>query len=125
MKLEFAWPRKGDHPFIEGNFESQSPTWVDLKWLEGYLNDSVMADAFRESGDKIIKDLERKENPRHSDVLFMPIAYLYRHSLELQMKQVIRLGIRVGAIALQHVRGRFIINLVLGHVLSDEPSRLT
>lgn len=96
--MDSQWPQKGDHPFAGGKFDPESPTWVNLDWLTGWLNDSLIADAFKEAGDKIINELARKEDPRHPDVFFMPIAYLYRHSLELQMKQVIRLGIRVEAI---------------------------
>ena len=96
--MDFEWPKKGDHPFAGGKFDPQSPTWVNLDWLTGWLTDSLLADAFKEAADKIISELKRKEDYRHSDMFFMPIAYLYRHSLELQMKQVIRLGIRVEAI---------------------------
>jgi hypothetical protein len=98
MKIDLQWPKKGDHPFSGGIFDYRSPTWVDLDWLNVWLTDSLLADAFKEAGDKIIMELERKEDPRHPDMFFMPISYLYRHSLELQMKQVIRLGIRVEAI---------------------------
>jgi len=98
MKLDSQWPKKGDHPFDGGTFDPYSPTWVNLDWLNGWINDSLLADAFKEAGDKIIKELERKDDHRHPDMFFMPIAYLYRHSLELQMKQVIRLGISVDAI---------------------------
>jgi hypothetical protein len=92
-KGNFRWPKEGDDPFPENIFTPQSRTWVNLEWRKWSFNDSSFAQAFKEAGDNIITQLSRKGNRRHPDMLFMPIAYLYRHSLELQLKQIIRLGI--------------------------------
>jgi hypothetical protein len=94
MEQEIRWPKKGDSLFPRNAFDPHSPTWVNLEWLAGWVSDdSLYALAFKEAGDKIIKELSRGEDLRHPDMFFMPIAYLYRHSLELSMKQIIRLGI--------------------------------
>jgi len=93
---DFRWPKKGDSPFLGGIADPNSPTWVNLDWLsQQNIGDSLLAVAFKDAGDKIIKELSRREDYRNPDVFFMPIAYLYRHSLELKMKEIIKLGIRL------------------------------
>ena len=97
-KGNFRWPRKEDDPFPENIFTPQSRTWVNLEWLKWSFNDASFAQAFKEAADKIIKQLSKKGNRRHPDMLFMPIAYLYRHGLELQLKQIIKLGMDLGVV---------------------------
>jgi hypothetical protein len=48
--------------------------------------------AFKEAGDKIVKEIRRDDDGMPADIYFMPVAYLYRHSLELKLKEIIRLG---------------------------------
>lgn len=89
------WPKVGDKPF-KGTGSMTSSTGCSLSWMSNWrINDSLYAEAFKEAGDKIINELEREENAKHPDMYFFPIAYLYRHCLELQMKNIIRLGIRL------------------------------
>ena len=96
MEEDFRWPKKGDDPFLVKAIEPNSPTWVSLKWLASLkVDDSFFATAFKEAGDKIIKELSRGEDSLEPDKFFMPISYLYRHSLELKIKQLIRLGIKL------------------------------
>lgn len=99
MDEKSRWPKKGDNPFLVGSADPSSPTWASLQWLASMkVDDAYIATAFKEAGDKIIKELSRGEDIKHCDMFFMPIAYLYRHSMELQMKEIIRLGIRLGLI---------------------------
>jgi hypothetical protein len=93
----FRWPQKGDNPFLVKAREPNSPTWAALDWLAAPLkiSDSFLARAFKEAGDKIIKDLARSNTREHGEKFFHPIAFLYRHSLELKMKEVVRLGIEL------------------------------
>lgn len=96
MKGDFRWPKKGDNPFLVKLADRNSPTWASLHWLASFNHDdSLFSTAFKEAGDKIVKELSRGKYPSHPDMFFMPIAYLYRHSLELKMKHIIRLGIRL------------------------------
>jgi len=93
MDDEFRWPQKGDNPFLVTAIELNSSTWASLPWLASLkVDDSFLAAAFKEAGDKIVKELGRSEDFQHPDKFFMPIAYLYRHSLELKMKTIVRLG---------------------------------
>lgn len=96
MDDEFRWPKKGDNPFLVKAVEPNSPTWASLHWLASLkVDDSFFAKAFKEAGDKIVRELTRDEDSQHPDMFFMPIAYLYRHSLELKMKEIVRLGIKL------------------------------
>lgn len=97
MEENFRWPKKGDNPFRVKFADRNSPTWASPHWLSFQdFNDSFLAGAFKEAGDKIIKELSRGEDTTHPDKFFIPIGYLYRHSLELKMKHLIRLGIKLG-----------------------------
>lgn len=93
---EIKWPQKGDHPFLVKSADPQSSTWCSLNWFASWeIDDSFFAEGFKESADKIIKELRRGENCEHPDIYFLPIAYLYRHSLELKMKQIVKLALRI------------------------------
>jgi hypothetical protein len=91
---DYRWPKRGDNPFLTKTVEPDSPTWAALHFLASLnIDDSFLAEAFKEAGDRIVEDLARANTFQHADKFFMPIAYLYRHSLELKMKEAIRLGI--------------------------------
>ncbi len=77
-----------------------SKTWASLEWMKySYsFGDSMLADFFKEAGDKIINDLKRRKYGKHAEMYFMPIAYLYRHSLELKMKEIIGVLLKLGLI---------------------------
>lgn len=94
MDEELRWPKKGDNPFLVKGADPKSPTWTSLRWLTSLdVDDTFFAHAFKEAADKIINELSRGDDPWHPDKFFMPIAYLYRHGLELQLKQLIKMGI--------------------------------
>lgn len=98
MKLttKIRWPKMGDRPFKDKTKDIQSATWCSLSWMANFrLDDSLYAEAFKEAGDKIIDELEREKSPKHPDMYFFPIAFLYRHCLELQIKSIMRLGIQL------------------------------
>jgi len=96
MDNEYRWPKKGDDPFLIKPTSRLSPTWASLHWMENMrVNDSLLASAFKECGDKIIDELDKTNNRRHADIYFFPIGYLYRHALELKMKQIIRLALNM------------------------------
>ncbi len=87
-------PKRGDNLFLVKTVEPDSPTWAALHFLASLsINDSFLAEAFKEAGDRIVEDLVRANTYEPAHKFFMPIAYLYRHSLELKMKEVVRLGI--------------------------------
>lgn len=93
---QLHWPKKGDNPFSGKNGDYRSPTWCLFPWPPNLdLDDTYYANAFKKAGDKIISELERGESIEHADPMFIPVAYLYRHCLELKMKAVIKKGLKL------------------------------
>ncbi|MFA6012907.1 MAG: hypothetical protein WC799_23165 [Desulfobacteraceae bacterium] len=93
------WPKKGDNPFKVKDGDRMSPAWISLKWLATMQpNDTIYAEAFKRSGDKLVDALCQQEIRSPSDIYFMPITYLYRHSLEIQLKEIIKFSLRLGLI---------------------------
>ncbi|MBU4069015.1 MAG: hypothetical protein KKH17_12090 [Proteobacteria bacterium] len=77
-----------------------SPSWAYVRWLESLdIDDSIYSMAFKEAGDKIVKGIHRDYDGTPADIFFMPITYLYRHSLELKLKYIIKLGCDLDLIA--------------------------
>jgi len=93
------WPFKGQDIFSVKSVTIDSPTLVALQWLSDlHVTDSWLADAFKTSADRLIDDLKRRKGLEHADIYFFPIGYLYRHSLELKLKQVVRLAVKLDLI---------------------------
>jgi len=57
------------------------------------VDERYLAEAFKKAGDYVIEHLKTGQVFGNPDNMFMPIAYLYRHSLELMLKHLVRLGI--------------------------------
>ena len=92
MQPNFNWPKKGDRAFKP----SLSP--ADKGRLEAFVmpSDGTYVVGFQRAADMIVDAAQSDDlNP---DDLFFPVAYLYRHHLELMLKELVRLGIRIGAI---------------------------
>jgi hypothetical protein len=98
MDEECRWPKKGDNPFLIEAVEPNSPTWASIRCLSSNFDDSFLGSAFKEAGDKIIKELSRGEDWQPPDQFFLPVAYLYRHGVELKLKKLIRIGMELDLI---------------------------
>lgn len=83
---KMPWPHRGQKPFLPG----ESPyTNCDLKWLSILSSgEALMAEGFKLAADRVVESLESGSDRRHPDQYFYPVAYLYRHFLELEMKCV-------------------------------------
>ena len=93
---EIRWPKRGDNPFMIKEGDRMSPAWVSLEWLASMgADDTIYSEAFKISADKLVSLLSQESNKIPSDMYFMPITYLYRHSLELKLKEIINLGLRL------------------------------
>lgn len=89
---DINWPRKGDRAF------KRSVPPVDHARLEAFVipSDGTYLVGFQRAADMIVDAAKTDEgNP---DDLFFPVAYLYRHHLELMLKELVRLGLRLGSI---------------------------
>ena len=86
--VEFCWPEKGDRAF------KFSPS--DKKGLDAFVvpSEGAYVVGFQEAANMVVDAAQN--DPRSPDNLFFPVAYLYRHHLELMLKGLVRLGIRVG-----------------------------
>ncbi len=84
------FPQKGDKLFAEGaggkDFHLKSILW----------SFGPHARAFRDAADMLLKAYVEDSRSGHRDELILPVAYLYRHALELQLKHLIRLGVVAG-----------------------------
>ena len=88
----FNWPKKGDAVF------KPSVPSADQARLEAF----VMPDGgkylvgFQRAADMLVD--AAKTDDRNPDDLFFPVAYLYRHHLELMLKELVRLGVRLSSL---------------------------
>lgn len=67
-----------------------SRTWIYLDGVR--FDDYDYAAAYREAGDRLVQQLGRGKRIHFSPDLFVPVLYLYRHSLELELKNLVRFG---------------------------------
>lgn len=86
------WPKKGDRAFrpsLPSSDRARLEAFVmpeSWKYLVG----------FKRAGDMIVAAAQVDEQT--PDDVFFPIAYLYRHHLELMLKELISLGLRLGSL---------------------------
>jgi len=86
----FSWPKKGDRAF------GPSVSAEDQTRLEAFVipTEGTYLVGFQRAADMIVEAANSDDlNPND---LFFPVAYLYRHHLELTLKGLVCLGIRVG-----------------------------
>jgi len=88
------YPNKRESFFSTSSKDFNSPTWCQLDWLAWDWGPKRLSGEFKKSGDYVVEHLSRGEESGHPDGQFMPVAYLYRHSLELMLKHLVDLGIR-------------------------------
>jgi len=91
MMPEMSWPKKGDKAFI-ASAEPRSLTNANIEWVT-LLSGDFISMAFKEAGDKVVNNIEAGNEMKHADMYFFPVCYLYRHSIELELKGIIKLGI--------------------------------
>lgn len=90
------WPTEGQELFANPAERSNEPDIVQLNWLKSESNDLMMPSAYKDAADFLVEALRKGGDGNHSDRFLFPILYLYRHALELELKEIIRLGIRLG-----------------------------
>lgn len=54
------------------------------------------AEAFKIAADMILDSHQAAKRGPHRDTLLFPVLYLYRHCLELKLKDLVLLGVRIG-----------------------------
>jgi len=99
------WPEADDVIFREG---FHAATTAELGWF-GMGTQTAYADGFMAAADQLIENIEQGLLNRHPDEIFYAIAFLYRHSVETRLKQII-------AAASYHLAGS--ADIRMGHDLS-------
>jgi hypothetical protein len=106
-----GWPKPGDRPF-QGKGDSNLLAvirWqgIDGEWL---FTEENYALAFKVAADLVVDALDAPsipwlgpvatggDYPRDADHYFFPVAYLYRHCIELQLKDLIRAGVSAAVV---------------------------
>ncbi len=106
------WPKAGDRPFQSKG----DPNLLAIIRWEGFdsawlFTEENYAKAFKVAADLIIDGLAVPsinchglvatggDYPSNADHYFFPVAYLYRHCIELQLKAVIRAGVSAGVVS--------------------------
>jgi hypothetical protein len=84
---QFAWPKKGNKAFVSGAEGSA------FHLSSHYSSYSQKAEAFKIAAVMVIDQCQDADWQSYRDELFFPVAYLYRHCLELRMKDIISTGV--------------------------------
>lgn len=93
---DFAWPGR-DQKLFRGPTESTPDDVIaDIDWLKMFSADLSMPTAYKEAGDFLVEALRLGGDGTHPDRFAFPILYLYRHGIELRLKELIRFASRVG-----------------------------
>lgn len=98
---EMAWPSAGDDAFVEGITRA---TNAYPHWFEWWHRESMIAEGFKEAADRIVLSLEESNHDRYADKYLFPVGFLYRHYLELSMKEIVRLGVSLQILEEPEVR---------------------
>lgn len=88
------WPEGCDQAFTAGpNWDAQ----CDVAFLrQAHCGDWLVADGFKDAADQIVSALTSGEIPGPPDRFFYPVAYLYRHFIELTLKDILRDAVKLG-----------------------------
>lgn len=95
---EMNWPKPGDVAFREAK-----PPILPLQ-LCAFVTPSnaTYTIGFRLAADALINKARQDNTP--PDLLFIPVAYLYRHYLELMLKDLVRMGVKGNSIVVTDKR---------------------
>lgn len=88
---DFNWPKKDDRAF-------ESVPSADRARVEAFVmpSDGMYLVGFQRAADMIVTAAQT--DGQGADDLFFPVAFLYRHHLELILKDLVRLGVRLGSL---------------------------
>ncbi|KKK92494.1 hypothetical protein LCGC14_2702380, partial [marine sediment metagenome] len=87
MPNSAPWPKKGNKAFASHNDGAFFHLPSISRLFPGH------AEAFKIAAEMVIDTCQEAGRHPYNDELFHPVAYLYRHCLELQMKSIIRVGV--------------------------------
>lgn len=89
MAEELAWPKKGDKAFVSVDQRASFCLSSHTPYSQ------LKPEAFRVGAEMILERCHEADVFRFNDELFFPVAYLYRHGLELLLKDIVYIGVRM------------------------------
>lgn len=101
MSQDFPWPAKGDTAFTA---DQDSDLAFRLREIFPYY--PYRAEAFKHGADVLLDAHLAGDNKWLRNEVFFPIAYLYRHAMELYLKDIIRSGVGLGIVTTGEVPTR-------------------
>jgi hypothetical protein len=110
--IVMSWPKAGDRPF-QGKGDPNLLAIIRWQGPEGQwlFTEENYATAFKVAADLIVDALAVPsipslgpvatggDYPSNADHYFFPVAYLYRHCIELQLKALIRAAVSAGVVS--------------------------
>lgn len=96
---DIAWPKGGQKLLRKPTSKTPKEVSAHLDWLETFSPDQMMSSAYKDSGDFLVEALLKGGDGTHPDRFAYPILYLYRHAVELQLKEILSIGLRLSLIA--------------------------
>lgn len=87
----FPWPKKGDKLFVEEPNPDEKAFHLGAYMWGGHQH----GPAFKAAADMVIAGAEEAPPGEYRDDILHPVAYLYRHALELKLKEIVRYGIQM------------------------------
>lgn len=91
--MRASWPTKGDKAFVERHHGKGFTRHMTGTWYT-----PQHAAAFKLAAEMVLDSFEERNDYMYDDGLLFPVAYLYRHSLELKLKDLIDLGVELTVI---------------------------
>ena len=85
-----GWPTKKDKVFVCVTQNSDPNSWLDSMRREQGL-----AAAYKESADLIIQNILSRDVVERDAIYISPVIYLYRHSIELSLKRIIAVALKL------------------------------
>lgn len=85
---DLPWPKKGDKLF------AAAP--AGRNFMGGFVHyGPSYATSFKEAADIVVNSLEQDTQGSYRDDLLHPVAYLYRHALEVKLKEIVQCGVQM------------------------------
>ena len=95
---KFSWPKKGDK-LLSGDGEGKQFHLGSISWHNpGYSR------GFKEAADTLIAAYDASPGRPYRDELLFSVGYLYRHCLELKLKELVRIDVAIRVLSHKEVQ---------------------
>ena len=102
MEGDFAWPDVRRSIFDMEGDSSAIRSACQIDWIDmAGFHYGAMSRQYRDAADALVEHVEKGRLGKHPEFVLFPVAYLYRHSLELMLKSLVEIISDSGAIQKQ------------------------